>query len=103
MPLPELRLESVDERDIDLLLLEELEVSEPFRRWFWSSCGLGYPEHCAMAGVWHSISHPKFGESDLIVLVCDGAGPATALLVENKVDAPPQPDQATRYRRRGEA
>lgn len=94
------RLEAVTERDIDVLLMEEFESGSGFLEWFigatasWSTSGLD------LLGVWHSVSN-EHGESDLLVLT-HRDNERLALLIENKVDAPPQPDQAVRYQRRGE-
>lgn len=102
MKLPELRLESVSERDIDLLLLEELEVSESFQQWFLKALNQKCLEVCHVIGVWHSITHPQLGESDLIIKTSSTEDMSIAILVENKIDAAPQPEQANRYRQRGE-
>jgi hypothetical protein len=94
-------LECVAERDIDLLVLEELHVSPPFREWFLSqSVGVGV-DSFHFVGAWHSISHISLGESDLVAIFGDVQQKKMALLVENKIDAPPQPEQAARYRLRG--
>ena len=50
-----LAIEKVFERDVDLLVLEELHVSEPFRRWLIEKVigpdlGLG-----RFVGAWHSV------------------------------------------------
>jgi len=69
MPLPELFVESLGERDIDLVLLEELNASSDFRFWWLQQVHI--PEPCAweFMGVWHSVSHPTLGESDIVLLV----------------------------------
>ena len=90
-------LKYVSERDIDLLLLEEIHVSERFRNWFIAQvCGPDV-ECNKFRGAWHSMSHGQFGESDLVVRFVDASGGIVAILIENKIDAPPQPDQALRY------
>lgn len=94
-------IECVAERDIDLLLLEELHVSAAFRSWLVGQA-FGQDACCTrFLGAWHSVSHPTLGESDLLLLFADTQGNKTALLVENKIDAPPQLEQAARYRLRG--
>lgn len=95
-------LKNVCERDIDLLLLEELHVSQAFREWLLREA-FGADVHCRQfLGAWHSISAHNLGESDLIVRFIDGQGTTVGLLLENKIDAPQQPDQALRYERRGD-
>jgi hypothetical protein len=92
---------SIAERDIDLLIMEELSVSNEFREWF-SSRVFGEPIYQSEIGTWHSVSDAQLGESDLIFLFEAVDGPRTAILIENKIDAPPQPQQGQRYRLRGE-
>ncbi|MBM3997134.1 MAG: hypothetical protein FJ303_23735 [Planctomycetes bacterium] len=94
-------IECVAERDVDLLILEELHVSASFRSWllaevFGPDVGAGQ-----FLGAWHSVSHVTLGESDLVIVFKDGQAITTALLIENKIDAPPEPEQAARYRLRG--
>jgi len=92
---------SIAERDIDLLVMEELSVSEEFREWF-SSRVFGEPIYQSKIGTWHSVSDSQLGESDLIFLFEAVDGSRVAILIENKIDAPPQPKQGERYRLRGE-
>lgn len=92
------KLRYVAERDIDLLLLEELNVNQDFAGWFFQRVfgDAALPPKCV--GAWHSVTHPQLGESDLVVVYED----ESSILAENKVDAPAQPEQAARYRMRGE-
>lgn len=91
---------SVAERDIDLLVLEELSVSERFRKWF-SALVFGEPVYKSNLGAWHSVSSDNLGESDLLFLFVADNGTHMAILIENKIDAPPMPKQGARYRQRG--
>lgn len=92
---------SIAERDVDLLVMEELSVSTEFREWF-SSRVFGEPMYQSELGAWHSVSDAQLGESDIVFLFEAIGGPRTAILIENKIDAPPQPKQGERYRMRGE-
>ncbi len=92
---------SIAERDVDFLVMEELSVSTEFREWF-ASRVFGEPTYRKEIGAWHSVSDPQYGESDIIFLFEAVDGPRTAILIENKIDAPPQPQQGERYRLRGE-
>jgi hypothetical protein len=92
---------SIAERDVDLLVMEELSVSTEFREWF-SSRVFGEPIYQSEIGAWHSVSDAQLGESDIIFLFEAIDGPRTAILIENKIAAPPQPEQGVRYRLRGE-
>ncbi len=91
------QIEAVTERDIDLLLLEELNVSEDFASWFYTTI-IQSVDAPGISGAWHSVSDPQLGESDLIAVYEDGI----AILIENKIDAIAQPEQGNRYRQRGE-
>ena len=91
------KIEAVTERDIDLLLLEELNVSNDFSSWFYSVV-TNNDSAPLCEGAWHSISDAALGESDLVVIYENGV----ALLIENKIDALAQPEQAVRYKARGE-
>lgn len=92
------KVASVTERDIDLLLLEELNVSNEFSRWFYVTVTQDKNSSPSVDGAWHSVTDPVLGESDLVVTYKNG----TAILIENKIDAIAQPEQGERYRARGE-
>jgi hypothetical protein len=96
-----IKIAGVSERDIDLLLLEEFQSSVPFQDWFVSLALERKPDlgRCIEA---HRSVTQSTGESDLEVVFADGAGVKTRLLIENKVNAGLQPQQAERYRLRGE-
>lgn len=98
-------VESVNERDIDLLILEELQVCQEFRDWF-SARVFERPIFKSHIGAWHSVMDAALGESDLVFIfqADDGTpeGTSTAILIENKIDAVAQPDQGKRYTARGE-
>tara|TARA_R110002167_G_scaffold160436_4_gene356412 strand:+ start:626 stop:1594 length:969 start_codon:yes stop_codon:yes gene_type:complete len=89
-------LSTVEERDIDLLLLEEFLITDEFVAWF--SAELGF--HAATpAGAWHSVSDVD-GETDLLLRV-HTHGQCIGVLIENKIAAPEQHRQAERYHLRG--
>ena len=98
-------IESVNERDIDLLILEELQVCQEFRDWL-SSRVFERPIFKSHKGAWHSVNDATLGESDLVFIFQaeDGTteGTSTAILIENKIDAAAQPDQGKRYAARGQ-
>lgn len=101
----DLTLESVSERDIDLLLIEELKCSEGFREWFLShlAMALGHAPWRGLSSyrVRHSVTGvgKHTGETDVEVSF-DASGTRVLVLVENKVDAPFQLDQPSRYSHR---
>ena len=88
----------VSERDIDLLLLEEFYASEAFRRWF-ASHALNL-EWETFVGARRSVTQST-GESDLEVSFLDADQRQWRLLIENKVSASFQRQQAARYQQRG--
>lgn len=85
-------LASVRERDIDLLLLEEFHCSDEFTAWFCRSMGL---LDVRFDGAWHSVSDID-GETDLLLRVRQ-QDVRVGLFLENKIGAPEQEAQDTRY------
>ncbi|MEQ9455596.1 MAG: PD-(D/E)XK nuclease family protein [Phycisphaeraceae bacterium] len=98
--MPEFRVTGVCERDIDLLLLEELAASEPFLQWFIRTTTALEPP-CTLLSIGRSVTQSS-GESDLELLIREEGGQEHRILIENKVDASFQKDQAGRYRQRAE-
>lgn len=96
------RFKAIRERDVDLLLIEELTVNQAFREWFLNQIGESMYEVCECIGVWHSVSDSELGESDVVFGVLLKNGRRLLVLLENKIDAPFQDDQLERYVRRGE-
>ncbi|MBP7831347.1 MAG: hypothetical protein KA248_15675 [Kiritimatiellae bacterium] len=104
----DLNIAGVCERDIDLLLLEEFIAGDGFWRWL---AGVALGEDLAEARfvrARHSVDQPS-GESDL-ELEFELGGQShrdqprrIRILFENKLDAAFQPQQAERYRQRGDA
>ena len=91
---------SIAERDIDLLIMEELSVCDEFREWL-SSRIFGEAIFKENIGAWHSVCDAELGESDIVFVFSAIDGSRTAVLIENKIDAAPQPTQGSRYRLRG--
>jgi len=95
-------VETIQERDIDLLLLEELSCSDHFREWFLANT-VGKKDILGrFKGCWHSVCHPDHGESDLVLMFMGKDGRGYLLLVENKIAAGFQSNQSKRYRLRGD-
>lgn len=85
------------ERDIDLLLVEELFASPHFVRWLLAKSGL--PSEVTSSTVLHSKRRTRSRrEIDIFVEAVDRVAGRVALLIENKLDATEQPDQAESYR-----
>jgi len=91
----------VSERDIDLLLLEEFLSTPVFLDWFVTTA-LGLPSRpLRCVQVRYSVDE-GMGESDIVVDY-EAAEGVVQLLIENKVGAGLQPQQAARYRNRSKA
>ena len=82
--LPNLKIEAVSERDIDLLILEELTVSQEFAQFFVNE--VGFKNELKSREVYHSVTESDLGESDLILLCNNSDGQRNAILIENKID-----------------
>ena len=85
------------ERDVDLLLAEEFAVNRIFAERLKDLTKFA-KKPARVADVWVSRSN-NLGKSVLIVVYQTDDNQLVALLIEDKVDAPLQPDQAARYRR----
>lgn len=88
---------AVQERDIDLLILEELHATPAFAAWWAAQLGLS---RAMFDGAWHSVSNAD-GETDVLLRVHVGQE-RIGILIENKIAAAEQHEQAVRYHRRGE-
>lgn len=85
------------ERDIDLLLVEELYASPAFVAWAAARGGITGPLDTST--VLHSKRRTRSRrEIDIFVDLRLNGGGRAALLIENKLDATEQPDQAESYR-----
>lgn len=85
------------ERDIDLLLVEELYSHRDFVVWITSRAGL--EPDISFWDVKHSKRRTRSRrEIDIFVDISRRNGQLAALLIENKIDADEQPDQAESYR-----
>lgn len=96
-------LDSVRERDIDLLLLEELTVNSDFAEWLVGEVLGNKSDFTQSVSATRSVVDARYGETDIQFVFRGSSGAHTAVLIENKIDAPPQPDQAERYILRGQS
>lgn len=88
------KVDSVIERDIDFLLLEELNVNPRFCDWFVRKVEM--PEIEFYEGAWRSISDFGLGQTDILISYQTING-LVYILIENKLDAPFQDEQHSRY------
>ncbi len=94
-----LPVEAIQERDVDLILLEELATDNAFCEWFINELGL--PKISENAGVWRSITGYGLGETD-ILFSYNSESKRIYILIENKLDASFQDKQFERYIQRAE-
>jgi hypothetical protein len=97
-----IRVSGVCERDLDLLLLEELYSSPAFRSFVSNTAGFPELAEESLTSVFRSVTHSS-GESDLELYLELADGQRAVLLIENKIDASLQPAQAERYKQRAGA
>lgn len=97
---PIVSVAGIKERDIDLLLLEEFVASVPFLHWFLQKIGEGNVKDWQLVSGARSVTQSQ-GESDLEIFVNRPEGNKLAVLIENKINAAVQPEQAERYEKRG--
>ena len=90
---PEMELRTARERDIDLLLFEEFVASPEFVAWFLSQIGIA--DQTRLMRVAHSVI--ALGRESDLELELEGR---IRVLIENKLDAPLQENQANGYRER---
>ncbi len=94
-----LQVESIRERDVDLIILEELATDNTFCKWFVDELSL--PQLTEWKGVWRSIVDFGLGETDILFSYIAGQK-RIYVLIENKLDASFQDKQFERYQMRAE-
>lgn len=90
----------IEERDIDMMLLEEISCEPGFQRLV-SAMTLDPAFEWTFVQAANSISTVSHGESDLVAIFQSGTR-VGAVMIENKIAANFMREQADRYRRRGE-
>ena len=97
----EIVFENVFERDIDLMIMRGFARNDyPFMHLFSERAGVVLSENYKVSNVSHSVM-TNDGETDVEVIISDG-NDKIAFLIEDKIDAIAQPDQAQRYKTRAE-
>lgn len=92
-----MQVEAIHERDIDLILLEELTADNTFCEWFVEE--LSIPKLTLSNGSWRSISDFGLGETDILYSYNSGSK-RIFVLIENKLGASFQNEQYARYFKR---
>lgn len=91
---------SVRERDIDLVIVQFVNTSIHFRKWFRNQLTPD-TEQSRFLGVSHSVATPN-GETDVELGFETDRGDRHLILIENKITASFQDQQIERYYERGE-
>lgn len=95
----EIKFDTVLERDMDILILEEFISSREFAEIFLRVAGI-YGDYTVEQAA-HSVRDMNLGESDL-VFVLNINGARHAVHIEDKIDAQAMPEQCSRYTQRAE-
>lgn len=96
----------IQERDVDLVLVEELSCSLDFVHWLCSQAGYKDLDYLAPSLAEVEVKHSclfigeGYGESDIIMRTKDRAGRRHLYLIEDKIDATFTHDQVKRYKTR---
>jgi hypothetical protein len=86
------------ESEIDSIVVEEIFCSVNFQNWLLSKVSL--KENSELIGAWKNVNPANFGECDIIAEFIEN-NKKIAILIENKIFAPEQPQQAERYHKTG--
>lgn len=92
-------VESIRERDVDLILLEELSTDNSFCEWFIRE--LDFPNLTSVNGAWRSLTAFGLGETD-ILFSYNSNDQKIFVLIENKLDTSFQNEQFNRYIKRAD-
>lgn len=95
----EISIAGLAERDLDLIFAEECSANSAFRSFLLREAGSPVEAPDSVIAVTRHATHST-GESDLMLDTRFADGTLVRLLIENKVDAAMQREQAARYRTR---
>lgn len=94
----EINISKVFERDIDLFVIDEFISNKKFANLFLAQIGLN---SFNIVKIFHSLTDPKFGESDITIIIEDLNKTRYGILIEDKIDAIAMSNQSGRYFERG--
>ncbi len=92
-----INLDTVLERDIDLLIIEEFLSSTEFAGIFLQEVSI--EKFDSIEKIYHSKRDSDYGESDIVIVLIVN-GKRHAIHIEDKIDAPAMPEQHERYYKR---
>ena len=90
------------ERDINILLLEELRLSTEFQSWIVNKLSNGKKSISRFVNATHLAQYGEFGSVDILFLFEDESNRRCAFLIENKLDRPQEKVKAERFFEYGE-
>lgn len=90
------------ERDINILLLEEMRLSAAFQAWLVDKLSNGQKRLSKLLNVTHLAANVELGTVDILFLFEDEHAKRCAFLIENKMDRPREKVKAGRYFEYGE-
>ena len=93
-------IDRIYERDADVVIAEELNISLPFANWLARHAARFKDRKVTNTEAFVS-RYDKSGETDVTVILTDENENRFGLLIKNKIDAMFQPDQIERYFQRG--
>jgi hypothetical protein len=86
------------ESEVDSIVVEEIFCSKDFQNYLLSKMSL--KDNSELIGAWKNIMPTNFGECDIVIEFIEN-NKKLAILIEDKIDAPEQPQQAERYHKTG--
>ena len=89
-----------EESDVDSLVVEEVFSSNEFQNWLLKKLSEDY-KNAEFNGAWKNVTL-AYGECDIVIEFLIN-NKITAILIEDKIKAPEQPNQAERYHKTGKA
>jgi hypothetical protein len=89
-----------EESDVDSLVVEEAFSSNEFQNWLLEKLSEDY-KNAKFNGAWKNVML-AYGECDIVIEFLIN-NKTTVILIEDKIKAPEQPNQAERYHKTGEA
>ena len=88
-----------EESDVDSLVVEEAFSSNEFQNWLLKKLSEDH-KNAEFIGAWKNVTL-AYGECDIVIEFLIN-NKITAILIEDKIKAPEQPNQAERYHKTGE-
>ena len=88
------------ESEVDSLVVEEIFSSDEFQNWLLKK--LSIKENAEFIAAWKNVKPTRHGECDIVIEFLIN-NKRTAILIEDKINAPEQPQQAERYHKTGKS